>query len=117
MIYRIASIADIPQMLEGRMSVKENVLVNTGLATEEKYREYLTSGKGFVCEVNNHLVGFAIADMLDDSIWALFVRPEFEGIGIGKKLHDAMLNWYFKQGKDKVWLNTGPGTRAERFYR
>ena len=118
MIYRTANIDDVQQMFEVRMSVKENVLVNTDLVTDELCIEYLTNrGKGFVCAINNHLVGFGIADLIDDNIWALFVRPEFEGIGIGRKLHDAMLNWYFKQGKEKVWLSTSPNTRAEKFYR
>ena len=37
--------------------------------------------------------------------------------GIGKKLHDMMLEWYFSKTKEKVWLGTAPNTRAEMFYR
>jgi len=47
----------------------------------------------------------------------LFVHPEFEKQGIGKKLHDMMLGWYFDQTKETVWLGTAPNTRAEKFYR
>ncbi|HEY5391452.1 MAG TPA: hypothetical protein VIJ57_05015, partial [Hanamia sp.] len=36
--------------------------------------------------------------------------------GIGKQLHDIMLEWYFKQTTNKVWLGTSPGTRPEMFY-
>ena len=28
-----------------------------------------------------------------------------------------MLDWYFAQNKEHVWLSTEPGTRAEAFYR
>ena len=28
-----------------------------------------------------------------------------------------MLDWYFEQTKENVWLSTSPMTRAERFYR
>jgi hypothetical protein len=28
-----------------------------------------------------------------------------------------MLNWYFDQTKETVWLSTAPNTRAEKFYR
>ena len=28
-----------------------------------------------------------------------------------------MLNWFFEQTKNTVWLGTSPGTRAENFYR
>jgi len=118
MNFRPATVADIPQMFDVRMSVKENVLVNTDLVTPEICEEYLTRrGTGWVAEINKHLIGFAIADLLDDSIWAMFVRPEFEHVGVGSRLHNGLLNWYFNQGKEKVWLSTAPGTKAEAFYR
>jgi len=118
MNFRAARVSDIRQMFEVRMSVKENMLMNPDLVTGEICEEYLTRrGNGWVAEINNHLIAFAIADLIDDNIWALFVRPEFEGVGVGKRLHDIMLNWYFKRGKEKVWLNTLPGTKAEAFYR
>ncbi len=118
MTYREATIQDIPQLHEVRTSVKENVLINTSLVTPGIYAEYLTTrGKGWLCEDAGKVVGFAIADTAEDSIWALFVRPGYEGQGIGRKLHDDMLNWYFAQGREKVWLTTAPGTRAETFYR
>ena len=28
-----------------------------------------------------------------------------------------MLDWYFDQTKEKVWLGTSPNSRAENFYR
>ncbi len=28
-----------------------------------------------------------------------------------------MLNWYFDQDKENIWLGTSPNTRAEQFYR
>ena len=62
-------------------------------------------------------MGFAIADLRGYNIWALFVHPDFAGKGIGRKLHDMMLDWYFTQTREKVWLSTAPGTRAEIFYR
>jgi GNAT superfamily N-acetyltransferase len=80
--------------------------------------EYLEKrGRGWVCEIRGEIVGFAIADLKAHNIWALFVRPDFERRGIGKKLHDMMLDWYFSQTQDAVWLGTAPNTRAEIFYR
>ena len=67
--------------------------------------------------MNTEIVGFAIVDLQANNIWALFLKPEFEKRGIGKKLHDIMLDWYFKQTKNNVWLGTSPNTRAEIFYR
>lgn len=74
-------------------------------------------GKGWVCEIDKQITGFAIVDLKHNNIWALFVKPEFEKHGIGKKLHHTMLDWYFTQTQDKLWLGTSPNTRAENFYR
>ncbi|HNP53870.1 MAG TPA: GNAT family N-acetyltransferase, partial [Ferruginibacter sp.] len=53
----------------------------------------------------------------DHNVWALFVDPDFEKQGIGRSLHDVMLDWYFNQTDVNLWLGTAPGTRAETFYR
>ena len=118
MIFREANINDIKQIQRVRHSVKENVLSNPALVTDEDCEEFLTKrGKGWVCEIENNIIGFAIADLKENNIWALFVQPEFEKKGIGKKLHAIMLNWYFQQTKEKVWLGTAPNTRAATFYK
>ena len=118
MKFREAEIKDIPRIQIVRHSVKENVLSDPSLVTDEDCCEYLTvRGKGWVCEMDDQIVGFAIADLRDKNIWALFIHPEYEGKGIGTKLHDMMMNWYFMQGPELVWLSTGPGTKAEKFYK
>jgi GNAT superfamily N-acetyltransferase len=117
-IFREATVADIRQMQIVRHSVKENVLSNPDLVTDKDCEEYITlRGKGWVCEIENTIVGFAIADLLEHNIWALFVMPEYEKRGIGKKMHNIMLHWYFSQTDETVWLSTASGTRAEKFYR
>ena len=118
MIFREALITDIPQIQIVRNEVKENVLSDPSLVTDKDVEDFITRrGKGWVCEIDNRIVGFAIADLQDNNIWALFIQPGYEGKGIGKKLHDDMLHWYFNQSKETVWLGTSPGTRAEAFYR
>ncbi len=118
MIFREANTNDIKQIQVVRNSVKENVLSNPGLVTDRDCVEYLTlRGKGWVCEEDGIIIGFAIADLIDNNIWALFIHPDNEAKGIGKKLHDIMLGWYFEQKKENVWLSTSPNTRAEKFYR
>jgi GNAT superfamily N-acetyltransferase len=116
--FRKAQKADISQMMEVRMSVKENILSNPALVPFEDYIEYLfVRGKGWVCEVGESITGFAIADLQDHNIWALFVRPGYEKMGIGRQLHKIMLDWYFSQTTKKVWLGTAPKSRAEQFYK
>lgn len=117
MHFREATLEDIRAMQVVRHSVKENVLSNPALVTDEDCEEYITRrGRGWVCEVDKQVLGFAIADLADNSIWALFVDPAHEGRGIGRQLHDAMLRWYFEQTDKTVWLTTAPSTRAAAFY-
>jgi len=118
MIFREATTTDIPQIQLVRNSVKENVLSDPALVTDKDCEDYLLGrGKGWVCEIEGEVVGFAIADLIDHNVWALFVKPGFDKKGIGKKLHDDMLDWYFAQTDLTIWLCTAPGTRAEGFYR
>lgn len=118
MTVREASVFDIVQIQMVRNAVRENRLTDPALVTDRDCEEYLTRrGKGWVCEWQDQIAGFAIADVLEHNIWALFVHPDFEGRGIGRQLHDRMLDWYFSQTSHRVWLSTAPGTRAEKFYR
>ena len=118
MALREATIEDIEQMHLVRTSVKENQLSNPNLVIPKDYEEYLVNrGKGWVVEIDNLIVGFAIADLIENNVWALFILPAFERKGIGKMLHDEMINWYFKKTDKAVWLSTTANTRAEFFYR
>lgn len=118
MAIREAHIEDIKQIQIVRNAVKENTLSNPSLVTDEDCRIFLTErGKGWVCEIDNQIIGFSIADLKDHNIWALFVHPDFDKQGIGRQLHDVMLDWYFKQTNETLWLGTAPNTRAETFYR
>ena len=117
MIFREATTQDYQGLHEVRISVNENKLSNPLRITEADYALYLTEkGKGWLCEIDNRVAGFAIVDTKDNNIWALFVHPSFEGKGIGKQLQQIMLDWFFAQTKETVWLSTGPNTRAEKFY-
>lgn len=115
---RAAERKDIPHIQVIRNLVNENRLSDPNLVPDSDVEEYMfRRGRGWVCEINDQVVGFAIADLVDNNIWALFVHPGFERMGIGKKLHDEMMNWYFAETGKTVWLGTAPGTRAEKFYR
>ncbi|MBP9152471.1 MAG: GNAT family N-acetyltransferase [Flavobacteriales bacterium] len=118
MTIREARIADIRQIQIVRNSVTENTLSNPNLVTNDDCLDFIVErGKGWVCEIDNQIVGFSIADLKENNIWALFVHPNHDKQGIGRQLHDKMLDWYFSQTSTKVWLGTAPNTRAESFYR
>jgi GNAT superfamily N-acetyltransferase len=116
--FRVAKTNDIKQIHKVRLAVLENRLSDPNLISHREYHDFITQrGKGWVCEIDEDIVGFSVVDLKENNIWALFVLPKFEGKGIGKKLHDVMLDWYFSQTDKAVWLSTSPGTRAEKFYR
>jgi GNAT superfamily N-acetyltransferase len=115
---RVATAADIPEMHRIRLAVRENRLSNPDVVRPTDYVPMITEhGRGWVAEKEGRIAGFAIIDMARRNVWALFVGPEQEACGIGRRLHRAMLDWAFAAGAESVYLGTAPGTRAERFYR
>jgi GNAT superfamily N-acetyltransferase len=117
MNFREAQIEDIPALSEVRQSVTENQLSDPRKVTREMYVAYLSEcGKGWLCEIEGEVVGFAIASMEDASIWALFVKPSYEGRGIGKRLMRLATDWLFEMSAESIALSTEAHTRADRFY-
>ncbi len=116
--FREANPADIPQIQIVRNAVTENTLSDPALVPDADVEDYITRrGKGWVCEIADIIVGFSIVSIPDKNVWALFIQPGFDKRGIGKRLHEEMMNWYFAQTNETIWLSTSPGTRAEQFYR
>ena len=114
---RTAVAGDIPEIHRVRASVRENTLPDYSVITDESILEHLERlGHGWVYEVEGRIVGIAIANRVEASIWALFVEPEFESRGIGRALHDEMLTWLRYCGLRTATLGTAPGTRAAGFY-
>ncbi|RZL31215.1 MAG: GNAT family N-acetyltransferase, partial [Pedobacter sp.] len=117
MLIRPAQIDDVKQIQIVRNAVKENTLSDPSLVTDEDCINFITKrGKGWVCEIDHQIVGFAIVDLQDNNVWALFIDPKFERKGIGQLLHNEMLDWYFTQTEKSIWLGTAFNTRAEQFY-
>ena len=115
---RRATIADVPEMQRIRMSVVENRLSDPSRVQPSDTEAMLRDrGPGWIAEVEERIIGFAVGDLKAANVWALFVEPAAERIGAGRRLHDALLDSMFGSGLQRVWLSTDPGTRAERFYR
>lgn len=77
----------------------ENILSDPRKVTTGMYRAYLSvSGKGWICEIDGEAVGFSIASLRDASIWALFVKPGYEGRGIGTRFLKLAAGWPFDMG-------------------
>ncbi len=117
LLFRQALAPDIPAMAAIRLAVTENRLSDPSRITQAMYHDYLDRlGKSWVCERDGVIAGFAAADKTDGSVWALFVDPRHEGLGIGKRLLALLADYLFALGHETVVLSTGADTRADTFY-
>jgi GNAT superfamily N-acetyltransferase len=105
----------MPELWDVRYSVAEHTLTPGRISDEELRRAIEEDGRGWVAEDQSRVLGFAIG-LLTGNVWALFVRPEEEGRGIGSALHAEMLKWFSRQPLERLWLSTGINTRARGFY-
>jgi len=112
---RPATRQDMPGLWEVRYAVTENTLTPGRILDEELRASIEENGRGWVAEQGDRILGFVIG-LNSGCVWALFVRPEAEGQGIGTRLQEAMLAWYAQQPVERLWLTTGAHTRARRFY-
>ena len=122
--FREMEIYDVPAAFDVRTSTKENALTLEEL--EEDYEltpETLASAmrstaKGWVCEADSKVVGFAMGDSANAELTVIAVLPDYEGRCIGKRLLSKVENWLFSLGYDELWLVTTPDPelRAYNFY-
>ena len=116
MIFREAVDDDIEAMQEVRLSVLENKISYPNLLPASLYHHYLNEiGKGWVCEDAGYIVGFSVACLKDGTIWALFVKPGWEGRGAGKRLLEKATRWLFENGVAEVSLGTAPALAPTGF--
>lgn len=115
-LLRQARRADVPGLQRVRAAVRENRLVSTVISDADVIEAIERRGRGWVVERDGEVVAFAIGLPDSGKVWALFVDPDHERRGYGRQLHDSMIAWMFEQGLPRLWLSTGPGTRAQRFY-
>jgi len=99
-----------------RLAVRENRLTSSAIGEEHYVPEIEITGRGWVIEKDGTVVAFAVGNASTANIWALFVDPEHERQGYGRKLHAVMTKWLFAEGLTCIWLSTDPGTRAQHFY-
>jgi hypothetical protein len=118
MFFREAKSQDIEKMHAVWMSAEEQAVSVHQPVGPEDYQGLLGGqGKGWVCEVEGDLLGFALVDVGQAQVWALSVRPGLEDNFIRRMLHDMMTSWCFARGLPKLSLSTAPHTRTEQFYR
>lgn len=115
---RKATLADRPRITEVRLAVRENQLRASSVSKVETTADWIFDNATFwVWEEGGAVQGFSVADPRDGTIFGLFVHPDYEGRGLGRALLPLACEDVRAAGFAAATLTTGPGTRAERFYR
>lgn len=113
---REAQPSDVADMQRIRRAVRENRLSDPGRVTDADCIAAMDAlGKTWLAVDGDAVVAFASANR-SGRVWALFVDPDHEGRGWGQALHAQAVDWLWSLGHERLWLTTGAGTRAERFY-
>ncbi len=123
MRYRAIEVADIEDLIQVRISTDENTYTLEGLRalgiTFETVKEKLLSThRGWLCEVDDKVVGFAMGDRSSGEMWVIAVLPEYIRRGIGSRLLALVEGWLWECGCLRLWLTTDIDTalRAYAFY-
>jgi GNAT superfamily N-acetyltransferase len=123
MKFRLIQPEDLTEVIDVRASTLENPFSRAALRelgiTEESTAELLrTTHRGWLCEEEGGIIGFAMGDGKTGELWVIAVLPEFEGRGVGSRLINSVEEWLWSLGWQELWLWTGSDqkTRAYNFY-
>lgn len=115
---RQATLADRPRIYDIRHAVRENRLSQASAAKVDTTADWIFKNAAFwVWEEDGVVQGFSVADPRDGTIFGLFIHPDHEGRSIARALLPRACEDLRAAGFSVATLTTGPGTRAERFYR
>ncbi len=114
---RPATRADLPRIWSIRHGTAENRLTDPALVTDAEVGWYMEEAIFLVSEDEGGIQGFACANHQTGYVWALFVIDGEQGRGHGTALLAAATAQLRKAGHRQAFLTTGPGTRAEGFYK
>jgi GNAT superfamily N-acetyltransferase len=121
---RVATEADIEVLFDIRTSVLENHqsredLARIGVTPESVAQMLNSSSHAWIASQAGKNAAFSMADASEGTVFAMFVRPAFEGRGLGRLLMNQAEEWLFAQGCAEIWLLTDANrkVRANGFYR
>ncbi len=123
--YRQTKTSDLPLVFAVRLSTNENAITmeelehDYGITPESLSTAMKSNVKGWLCEDDGKVVGFAMGDLSNGEVQVVAVLPDYERKGIGKHLLAHVQSWLFSEGHQEIWLLANPdlSIRATGFYR
>jgi len=123
-IYRIIESEDIPALFDVRIATWHNEhgreeLTQMGITHDSVNGLIQSTHRGWLCEVQGRVIGFAMGNRETAEMWVIAVLDEYENRGIGRALLSRVEDWLFRQGHPEIWLttDTDEAFRAVGFYR
>ena len=94
-------------------------LTRMGITQKSVRQRMEDSHRGWLCEVDGRVIGFAMGDRKTGEMWVIAVLREYEGQGAGKTLLALVEKWLRGEGWKEIWLttDTDEGFHAVGFYR
>ena len=117
---RPAQVSDVETIFDVRTSVTENHLSREELRlrgiTEDVVADMIQKSRcTWVATENGKIIGFSMILPDEGCLFAVFVHPEHEGKGAGRRLVTIAEQELFKH-HTVVWLETDKNSRAAKFY-
>jgi len=123
--FRPATPDDAASCVDLRGRTRENAFSEDALAalgiTRESWANGISDGScpGHVCQSDGTLVGMSFSDRDSGEVLVVAVLPEFEGLGIGRRLLERSVRDLKAHGHVRSFLgcNRDPSSRSHGFYR
>ena len=109
----------IKEVYDIRFSVTENLVHPHQIEYLQRQQviEDIAQGGGWIVQINGEFVGYGLGIFIPHAlIGGLFVRPEFQGKGVGTEILTRITEWFFENGCVEIELTTDADSKAARFY-
>ncbi|WP_261643012.1 GNAT family N-acetyltransferase [Erwinia mallotivora] len=110
----------INEMYSIRFSVTENPVHahQIQFLQRDQVLEDISYGGGWICKINEQYVGYGLGIRIPHPlIGGLFVRPEYQKMGIGSEILSNITDWFFSSGDEQIELTTDVCSSAVLFYK
>ncbi|WP_261666584.1 GNAT family N-acetyltransferase [Erwinia mallotivora] len=110
----------INEMYGIRFSVTENPVHahQIQFLQRDQVLEDISYGGGWICKINEQYVGYGLGIRIPHPlIGGLFVRPEYQKMGIGSEILSNITDWFFSSGDEQIELTTDVCSSAVLFYK